>query len=213
MKLKLIVGLTVVLSSVMLLNNLVFAQQASGFQKLNSDRASYLQFAYLPASYEEIAQEKDILFPSSQPIVVEAKRLKTVTEKLAVLADSLFEQNIRGLAKKKQDHFMASYLSAAAIELTEWLEDTDGNAEFQKLFKKQGPIYLVFLAMSPASMHEYMSGLDMPGLPTGVTEAKKLPVNMCVKKAGDNLIVEIWGVHDLSLTFKINAQNKVELIG
>ena len=196
-----------------------FGQFAPSFQKVSEDRANYLQFATLPMT-SEIAQEKDILMPrtreykpaSSQPVTVEAARLKTTTEKLAVLADALFEQNIRGLAKQKLDDFMTGYLTAAAIELTEWLEDTNGDKDFQKLFHGTAPIYLVFLAMSPTSMSEYMDGLDMPGLPTDVMGDKKLPVNMSIKHVGENLIVEMWGAHDLSLTFKINSHNKVELI-
>lgn len=137
---------------------------------------------------------------------------KPVTYKLAVLADALMDLKIKGYAALNQDKFMDKYVVAVGLELAEWMSDTENQKVFQDIFKKEGPWILVFLAMSPTSMHEYMGDLELPSAAGDITEAHRLPINMTVTQKGKNVIVETQGAFDLWLTFSINEKDEVSIV-
>ncbi|MBI4971104.1 MAG: hypothetical protein HZC17_04610 [Candidatus Omnitrophica bacterium] len=145
-------------------------------------------------------------------IVVEATRVKTVTEKLEILSQALQDRNFKGAGKLKLNDFLDRFLSAAAVELSAWLSETSEDPEFQNLFRGKGPWILIFLAMSPTSFHEFLDDVDFPGASENILGAKRLPINMSVTFNGDNLEVEIHGDYNLAIKFKVNEASKVSLV-
>lgn len=136
-----------------------------------------------------------------------------VIDKMEILADALLEQNIKNLNAKRPDIFTSELLAAAGYELTAWFEDTKDDKEFRGLFHGKGPWRLVFLAMSPSSMHEYMEEMEPIG--EGIDEhsyAKRLPVDLLVQPKGDTLEVEMRAAGDLSLVFTIDEKNRVAVL-
>jgi len=134
----------------------------------------------------------------------------SIPKKLAVLAEALINLDVKGLAALKQDEFMDLYLVAIGVDLSAWMAENEKETFFQNMFKEdKGPWILVFLAMSPTSMHEYMGDLELASMAGDITGAKKLPVNMTVVHRGKDLVVETQGAYDLWLTFRINEKDEV----
>ncbi|GEM_PF-3543825 len=177
----------------------------------------YPESAYVPIEIPSRPVSKMIPIKSRTrvapaPLEVTATRVKKLTERLEIFAQALMDGNIKGLAAKKYDEFTTEYLFAGGMELSMWLEDVRSDFDFQNIFKGNGPWILVFLAMSPTSMHEYLDEIDMPGGDSGALDVKRLPMDMYVRPAGDEIEVELWGAENLSVTFRINRKNEIRVV-
>ncbi len=159
--------------------------------------------------------ESKLRFVSPVPAEVPAKKAGEVNftiQKLEILADALADGNIKGLAALHPDEFTSAFLLAASMELDEWIEDTRNDREFRNLFEGKGPWILIFLAMSPASMHECFDNLDFPG-GGDVLESKRIPVDLRVTHEGSELKVELTAAYNIHFNIRITSQNEAEIDG
>ncbi|MBI4971027.1 MAG: hypothetical protein HZC17_04210 [Candidatus Omnitrophica bacterium] len=188
-------------TSVSILNEAVTIKREEGLlQKSLTDVRS----KFIPSQVPVAPRVKEI------PKAVETNTI-VIPQKLEVLSAALINQNIKGLAGLKLDQFMSDYLAAIGVELGAWMEDNGKEQYFLDLFKIKGPWVLVFLAMSPTSMHEYMQDLDLPSSVGDILEAKKLRVNMTIEQHGRDILVETQGAYDMWITFRINENNQVSV--
>ncbi|GEM_PF-2592110 len=165
------------------------------------------------------AQEAKTVLPAKTgALPLSAKTSKTaltggdIAKKLEVLAEALINYNIKGLAALKQDEFMDAYLAAIGMDLASWMSDMKHEKYFLDIFKIEGPWVLIFLAMSPTSMHEYMQDIELFSTDGGITEAQRLPVNMTVETRKGNLLVEVQGAYDLWITFQVDEKGNVSVV-
>ncbi|MBI4970796.1 MAG: hypothetical protein HZC17_03035 [Candidatus Omnitrophica bacterium] len=190
------------LAAVMLISNAAFAQVT----EVPINRAP---FKIAPVSPE---QEIFLEIRMPEPLVVEAKRIRSVTEKLSLLGEALLNGDIRGLSPLKQNGFQKRLLAVAAKELMSWLEESEKDKSFQQLFKGAGPWMMVFIPKSAFSTDDAEEGFDMPGSGPGLLGSRRLPIDVSIRANGENLEIELRGGADISLHLRVNGHDEIVLV-
>ena len=161
--------------------------------------------------------EENLSWQSHKPVEIKIRifdelRWKVSFEavrKIRIFTQALQKGKVRGLYASKPDEYTCQFLAASAYALGEWLENKSLQ---ERHFALPGPWYLLFLTVSPTSMHEYLYDLEMPSATGDILDAQLIPVKITMSKEKSAYRFELTGPEDIFFAFEITEKNEVRVV-